>query len=100
MAEKVVVNLRTPYCGEVKALCILDATEMLSLGTWKEREAPRILTCLLYEVEERLVPTLVEFSTRYAETVPLPEVNAETVSQVLVDIHNRLDVLEEVLRAQ
>ena len=41
--------------------------------------------------------TLVDFSTRYPEAVPLKNIDTETVAEALVDIFSRLGVPEEVL---
>ncbi|GFN79124.1 hypothetical protein PoB_000563000 [Plakobranchus ocellatus] len=47
LAEKAMVNLRTPYlCGQLKALCISGAICRVMVGSVKGREALRILTCL------------------------------------------------------
>ncbi|GFN79119.1 hypothetical protein PoB_000562500 [Plakobranchus ocellatus] len=47
LAKWVAINLRSPYlCGEVKVLCIPDAICCVIVGSVKEREALRILTCL------------------------------------------------------
>ena len=41
--------------------------------------------------------TLVDFSTRYPEAVPLKKINTETVAEALVDIFSRVGVPEEIL---
>ena len=41
--------------------------------------------------------TLVDFSTRYPEAVPLKNIDTETVTEALVDIFSRLGVPEEIL---
>ncbi|GFO36710.1 hypothetical protein PoB_006321500 [Plakobranchus ocellatus] len=47
LVERAVMSLRTPFLsGEVKALCIPDASVMSSLGTWKGLRARRTQTCL------------------------------------------------------
>ena len=45
----------------------------------------------------RYILTLVDFSTRYPEAVPLKNIDTETVAEALVDIFSRLGVPEEIL---
>ena len=45
----------------------------------------------------RYILTLVDFSTRYPETVPLKNIDMETVAEALVDIFSHLGVPEEIL---
>ena len=45
----------------------------------------------------RYILTLVDFSTRYPEAVPLKKIDTETVAETLVDIFSRLGVPEEIL---
>ena len=42
----------------------------------------------------RYILTLVDFSTRYPEAVPLKNIDTETVAEALVDIFSRLGVPE------
>ena len=49
------------------------------------------------EEGHRYVLTLVDFSTRYPEAVPLKNIDTETVAVALVDIFSRLGVPEEIL---
>ena len=51
----------------------------------------------LIEDGHRYILTLVDFATRYPEAVPLKNIDAETVVEVLVDIFSRLGVPEEIL---
>ncbi|XP_073233658.1 uncharacterized protein [Porites lutea] len=48
------------------------------------------------EERHRYVLTLVDFSTRYPEAVPLKNIDTERVAEALVDIFSRLGVPEEV----
>ena len=43
---------------------------------------------------------LVDYATRYPEAVPLTRIDAETVTEALVDIYSRLGIPEEVLNDQ
>ena len=45
----------------------------------------------------RYILTVVDFSTRYPEAVPLKNIDTETVAEALVDIFSRLGVPEEIL---
>ena len=45
----------------------------------------------------RWVLTLVDYTTRYPEAVPLKKIDTETVAEALVDIFSRLGVPEEIL---
>ena len=45
----------------------------------------------------RYILTLVDFSTRHPEAVPLKNIHTETVAEALVDIFSRLGVPEEIL---
>ena len=45
----------------------------------------------------RYIWTLVDFSTRYPEAVPLKNIDTETVAEALVDFFSRLGVPEEIL---
>ena len=45
----------------------------------------------------RYILTLVDFSTRLPEAVPLKKIDTETVAEALVDIFSRLGVPEEIL---
>ena len=49
------------------------------------------------EEGHRYILTLVDFSTRYPEAVPLKKIDTETVAETLVDIFSRLGVPEEIL---
>ena len=49
------------------------------------------------EEGHRYILTLVDFSTRYPEAVPLKNIDTETVAEALVDIFSRLGVPEEIL---
>ena len=49
------------------------------------------------EEGHRYILTLVDFSTRYPEAVPLKKIDTETVAEALVDIFSRLGVPEEIL---
>ena len=49
------------------------------------------------EEGHRYILTLVDFSTRYPEAVPLKNIDTKTVAEALVDIFSRLGVLEEIL---
>ena len=49
------------------------------------------------EEGHRYILTLVDFSTRYPEAVPLKNIDTETVAKALVDIFSRLGVPEEIL---
>ena len=49
------------------------------------------------EEGHRYILTLVDFSTRYPEAIPLKNIDTETVAEALVDIFNRLGVPEEIL---
>ena len=49
------------------------------------------------EVGHRYILTLVDFSTRYPEAVPLKNIDTETVAEALVDIFSCLGVSEEIL---
>ena len=52
---------------------------------------------LLSEKGHRYILTLVDYATRYPEAIPLKSISTEAVAEALVDIYNRLGVLEEVL---
>ena len=49
------------------------------------------------EEGHRYILTLVDFSTRYPEGVPLKNIDTETVTEALVDIFSRLGVPEDIL---
>ena len=49
------------------------------------------------EEGDRYILTLVDFSTRYPEAVPLKNIDSETVAEALVDIFSRLGIPEEIL---
>ena len=49
------------------------------------------------EEGHRYILTLVDFSTRYPEAVPLKNIDTETVAEALVDIFSCLGVPEEIL---
>ena len=49
------------------------------------------------EEGHRYILTLIDFSTRYPEAVPLKKIDTETVAEALVDIFSRLGVPEEIL---
>lgn len=49
------------------------------------------------EEGHRYILTLVDFSTRYPEAVPLKNIDTETVAEALVDIFSRLGIPEEIL---
>ena len=49
------------------------------------------------EAGHRYILTLIDYSTRYPEAVPLKRIDAETVAEALVDIHSRLCIPDEVL---
>ena len=44
----------------------------------------------------RYILTLVDYATRYPDTVPLKKINTKAVAQALLDIYRRLDIPEEV----
>ena len=50
------------------------------------------------EEGHRYILTLVDFSTRYPEAVPLKNIVTKTVAEVLVDILSCVGVPEEILR--
>ncbi|GFS08463.1 Gypsy retrotransposon integrase-like protein 1 [Elysia marginata] len=52
------------------------------------------------EAGHRLILTLRDYATRYAEAVLLRKIDTETVAEALVDIYSRLGVPEEVLSDQ
>ena len=41
--------------------------------------------------------TLVDFATRYPDTVPLKSITTKSVAEALVEIHSRVGIPEEVL---
>ena len=45
----------------------------------------------------RYILTLVDYATRYPETVPLKNIDTETVAEALLDMYSRVGVREEVL---
>ena len=47
--------------------------------------------------KDTYILTLVDFSTRYSEAVPLRNIDTETVAEALVDIFSHLGVPEETL---
>ncbi|GFS26064.1 Gypsy retrotransposon integrase-like protein 1 [Elysia marginata] len=49
------------------------------------------------EAGHRIILTLIDYATRYAEAVPLRKIDTETVAEALVDIYSRLGEPEEVL---
>ena len=44
----------------------------------------------------RYILTLVDYATRYPDTVPLKKINTKAVAQALLDIYRTLDIPEEV----
>ena len=44
----------------------------------------------------RYILILVDYATRYPDTVPLKKINTKAVAQALLDIYRRLDIPEEV----
>ncbi|GFO24236.1 gypsy retrotransposon integrase-like protein 1 [Plakobranchus ocellatus] len=52
------------------------------------------------EAGHRFILTLVDYTTRFAEAVPLRKIDTESVAEALVDICSRLGVPEEVLSDQ
>ena len=48
------------------------------------------------EAGYRYILTLVDYATRYPEAVPLKRIDAQTVTEALVDIHNHLGIQEDV----
>ncbi|GFN90024.1 gypsy retrotransposon integrase-like protein 1 [Plakobranchus ocellatus] len=52
------------------------------------------------EAGHRLILTLVDYATRFAEAVPLRKIDTESVAEALVDIYSRQGVPEEVLSDQ
>ena len=52
------------------------------------------------EAGHRYILTLVDYATIYPEAVPLKRIDAETVTEALVDIYSRLGIPEEVLSDQ
>ncbi|GFO14865.1 Zinc finger protein [Plakobranchus ocellatus] len=52
------------------------------------------------EAKHRLILTLVDSATRFAEAVPLHKIDTESVAEALVDIYSGLGVPEEVLSEQ
>ncbi|GFO41784.1 gypsy retrotransposon integrase-like protein 1 [Plakobranchus ocellatus] len=52
------------------------------------------------EAGHRFILTLVDYATRFAESVPLHKIDKESVTEALVDIYSRLGVPEEVLSDQ
>ena len=49
------------------------------------------------EEGHRYILTLVDFSTRYPEAIPLKQIDTETVAEALVDIFSCLGVPEEIV---
>ena len=45
----------------------------------------------------RYILTLVDYTTRYPEAVPLKTISTEVVAEALVDMYSRLGIPEEVL---
>ncbi|GFN91319.1 Zinc finger protein [Plakobranchus ocellatus] len=52
------------------------------------------------EAGHRFILTLVDYTTRFAEAVPLRKIDTESVAEALVDIYSRLGVPEEMLSDQ
>ncbi|GFO19548.1 Pol polyprotein [Plakobranchus ocellatus] len=52
------------------------------------------------EVGHKLILTLVDYASRFAEAVPLHKIDTESVAEALVNIYSRLGVPEEVLSDQ
>ena len=44
--------------------------------------------------------TLVDYATRYSETVPLKKINTKVVAEALLDMYSRVGIPEEVLTDQ
>ena len=49
------------------------------------------------EKGHRYILTLVDYTTRYPEAVPLKNIETETVAEALLDMYSRLGIPEEVL---
>ena len=49
------------------------------------------------DLGHRYIFTLVDYATRYPETVALKSIDTETVAEALVDIYSRLGIPKEVL---
>ena len=49
------------------------------------------------EKGHRYILTLVDYTTRYPEAVPLKSIETETVAEALLDMHSHLGIPEEVL---
>ncbi|KAK7094305.1 hypothetical protein V1264_007945 [Littorina saxatilis] len=68
-----------------------------------DRPFKRVAIDLIGEIKppseegHRWVLTLVDYATRYPESVPLNKVDTETVAEALVDIFSRIGVPEEIL---
>ena len=43
------------------------------------------------------VQPLLDYTKRYTETVPLKNINTETVVKALLDLYNRIEIPEEIL---
>ena len=54
----------------------------------------------LSEAGHRYILTLVDYSTRYPEAVPLKKITTESVAEALLDIFSRVGIPEEVLTDQ
>ena len=54
----------------------------------------------LSEAGHQYILTLVHYSTRYPEAVPLKKITTEAVAEVLLDIYSRVGIHEEVLTDQ
>ncbi|GFS14443.1 zinc finger protein [Elysia marginata] len=115
LAEKAVINLRTPFLsGKVKALCIPDAICDVIVGNVDGARSPedpdmsvmRVANDIVgpinppSEAGHRFILTLIDYATRYAEAVPLRKIDTETVADALRNIYSRLGVPEEVLSDQ
>ena len=52
------------------------------------------------EAGHRYILTLVDYATRYPETVPPKKISTEAVTKALLDIYSRVDIPEEILTDQ
>ena len=51
----------------------------------------------LSEAGHQYILTLVDYATRYPETVPLKKITTEAVAETLLDIYSRVSIPEQVL---
>ena len=48
---------------------------------------------ILSEAEHQYILTLVDYTTRYPEAVPLKKITTEAVAEVILDIYRRVGIL-------